>query len=227
MLISGCILHAGTCPELQVDTSLDILQAGTCPELQVDTSLDILQAGTCPELQVDTSLDILQAGTCPGLQVDTSLDILQAGTCPELQVDTSLDILQAGTCLELQVDTNLENLLSLIQACSGAVPGCNFVHPGTAPETFSCVIDQSDCKMTTSHTIKLCIHPAQLFLLRVLSLYLCLCCLCIALVLTVNCDSKLTATAQEYTNSSTQWPHTLIIHSSSDYKVEEEQHCTV
>ena len=79
--------------------------------------------------------------TCPELQVDISLDILHAGTCPELQVDTSLDILQAGTCLELQVDTNLEILLSLIQACSGAVPGYNFVHPGTAPETlnFSCV----------------------------------------------------------------------------------------
>ena len=77
---------------------------------------------------------ILQADTCPELQVDTNLDILQAGTCPGLQVDTSLDILQAGTCLELQVDTNMEILLSLIQACSGAVPGCNFLHPGTAPE---------------------------------------------------------------------------------------------
>ena len=101
--------------------------------------LDILQAGTCPGLQVDINPDILQAGTCSKLQVDTSPDILQAGTCPELQVDTNLDILQAGTCLELQVDTNMEILLNLIQACSGAVPGCNFLHPGTAPEIFSCV----------------------------------------------------------------------------------------
>ena len=61
-----------------VDIRLYSIHAGTCPELQVDTSLDILQAGTCPELQVDTSLEILHAGTCLGLQVDTSLDILQA-----------------------------------------------------------------------------------------------------------------------------------------------------
>ena len=41
-----------------------------------------------------------------------------------------------STSWYMQVDTNLEILLSLIQACSRAVPGCNFVHPVTAPETY-------------------------------------------------------------------------------------------